>query len=87
MLNWREMQLLARFRVGPHALEIEAGSRKKIPRLRGCCKLCRVVEDEEHLLFQCLGRGAVCQRFTCLLDGRDNLGMLFARETWLRQTT
>jgi hypothetical protein len=48
--NW---QLLTKFRMSDHPLEIELGRYKKIPRHQRVCKTCKVLDDEIHFFLQC----------------------------------
>ena len=53
--NFEYRRAIAKLRCSDHALEIEKGRHKGIPRPERTCTLCRndQVEDEEHFLFIC----------------------------------
>ena len=54
-LNFEERKNVSKLRCSDHALEINKGRHKNIPREQRLCKLCReeVVESEEHFLYNC----------------------------------
>jgi hypothetical protein len=46
--------ILIRFRISAHNLEIEKGGHQNIPLNERICKLCKLeIEDEIHFLLQC----------------------------------
>ena len=44
---------MSRFRLSAHDLAVEKGRQQNIPRNDRLCKMCGVIEDEEHLLNEC----------------------------------
>ena len=46
--NFKYRQLLTKFRLSDHTLEVEFGRYKNIPRNQRLCKTCKVLEDEVH---------------------------------------
>jgi hypothetical protein len=46
-------QLLTKFRLSDHNLEIELGRCKNIPRNQRHCKFCKTLDDEFHFFFDC----------------------------------
>ena len=51
--NFKSRQLLTKFRVSDHLLEIELGRYKNIPREQRLCRKCKVLDDESHFFFHC----------------------------------
>ena len=53
--SFEKRKAIAKLRCSDHALEIEKGRHKKIPREARLCKLCTRgnIETEEHFLFEC----------------------------------
>ena len=51
--NFNSRQLLTKFRISDHALEVEVGRYKKIPRELRLCKICKLIDDEEHFFLHC----------------------------------
>ena len=46
--NFNSRQLITKFRISDHNLEIELGRYKKVPRDQRLCKTCKVLDNEEH---------------------------------------
>ena len=51
--NFNSRQLLTKLRVSDHNLEIELGRYKKIQREHRLCKVCKILDDEEHFFLHC----------------------------------
>ena len=51
--NFKNRQLLTKFRISDHSFEIELGRYKNIPRIQQIYKSCKVVEDEVHFFLYC----------------------------------
>ena len=51
--NFKNRQLIAKFRSSGHNLEIEKGRCKNIPRLQRLCNTCNNIEDEDHYFLHC----------------------------------
>ena len=51
--NFKYRQLLTKFRLSDHTLEVELGRYKNIPRNQRLCKTCKVLEDEVHFFLFC----------------------------------
>ena len=51
--NFNSRQLLTKFRISDHNLEIELGRYKKVPRNQRICTVCYVLEDEKHFFLYC----------------------------------
>ena len=51
--NFKNRQLLTKFGLSDHNLEIELGRCKNIPRNQIHCKFCRTLDDEFHFFFDC----------------------------------
>jgi hypothetical protein len=51
--NFKNRQLLTKFRLSDHNLEIELGSGKNIPRNQRHCKFCKTLDVEFHFFFDC----------------------------------
>ena len=52
--NFKTRQLITKFRVSDHCLEIEIGRYKNIPREQRICKECnKEVDDEYHFFLNC----------------------------------
>ena len=49
--NFKNRQLLTKFRLSDHNLEIELGRCKNIPRNQRHCKFCKTLDDEFHFFF------------------------------------
>ena len=56
-------QLITKFRISDHNLEVEVGRYKKIPRDQRICKICNVLDDEEHFFFHCRINNNIRQTF------------------------
>ena len=46
-------QCFTKLRISDHNLEIERGRYYKIPRQERLCKICNVIENEEHFVLHC----------------------------------
>jgi hypothetical protein len=46
--SFEKRQLLTKFRVSDHSLEIETGRYKNITRQQRLCSFCKEIEDEYH---------------------------------------
>ena len=53
MPNFKTRQLLTKFRVSDHNLEIEVGRYKNTPRNERHCLICKQLEDEYHFFLYC----------------------------------
>ena len=51
--NFKIRQLLTKFRLSDHNLEIELGRYKNIPRNQRHCEFCKTLDDEFHFFFDC----------------------------------
>ena len=51
--NFKNRQLIAKFRSSDHNLEIEKGRYKNIPRQQRLCNTCNNIEDEDHFFLHC----------------------------------
>jgi hypothetical protein len=51
--NFKNRQLLTKFRLSDHNLEIELGRYKNIPRNQRHCKFCKTLDAEFHFFFDC----------------------------------
>lgn len=51
--NFKNRQLLTKFRLSDHNLEIKLGCYKNIPRNQRHCKFCKTLDDEFHFFFDC----------------------------------
>ena len=51
--HFKNRQLLTKFRLSYHNLEIELGRYKNIPRNQRQCKFCKTLDDEFHFFFDC----------------------------------
>jgi hypothetical protein len=51
--NFKNRQLLTKFRLSDHNLEIQLGRYKNIPRNQRHCKFCKTLDDEFHFFFDC----------------------------------
>ena len=49
--NFKNRQLIAKFRSSDHNLEIEKGRYKNIPRQQRLCNTCKNIEDEDHFFY------------------------------------
>ena len=46
-------KLICKFRISDHALAVETGRYKNIPRENRLCNTCNILDDEQHFLFDC----------------------------------
>ena len=60
--------LITRWRLSCFDLKIETGRYKGIPREDRACPICNVIEDEEHVIFNCRGYNTIRSQFTNLLE-------------------
>ena len=60
--------LITRWRLSCFDLKIETGRYKGIPREERVCPICDVVEDEEHVIFNCRAYNTIRTQFTELLE-------------------
>ena len=51
--NLKNRQLLTKFRLSDHNLEIELDRYKNIPRNQTHCTCCKMLDDEFHFFFDC----------------------------------
>ena len=52
--NFKTRQLITKFRVSDHNLEVEIGRYKNIPREQRTCKICtKDIDDEYHFFLNC----------------------------------
>ena len=51
--NLNSRKILTKFRISDHNLEVELGRYKRISRDQRHCQVCKVLDDEYHLLFRC----------------------------------
>ena len=51
--NFKNRQLITKFRSSDHNLEIEKGRCKNIPRQQRLCNTCNNIEDEDHFFLHC----------------------------------
>ena len=51
--NFNSRQLITKFRISDHNLEVELGRYKKIPRDQRVCNICNVLDNEEHFFLHC----------------------------------
>jgi hypothetical protein len=51
--KFKNRQLLTKFRLSDHNLEIELGRYKNIPRNQRHCKFCKTLDAEFHFFFDC----------------------------------
>lgn len=51
--NFKNRQLITKFRTSDHPLLIETGRYKNIPRQQRLCNLCNTIEDEAHFFLNC----------------------------------
>ena len=78
----KSIQIMAKFRISNHELEIEQGSHKGILMAKRCCFVCEqhgktVLEDEFHLLLHCSLCDEIRNRYlqTCLNGKQKNFGL------------
>ena len=62
--------LITRWRLSCFDLKVETGRYRGIPREERVCTICNVLEDEEHVIFNCRAYGSIREQFTDLL--REN---------------
>ena len=60
--------LLTRWRLSCFDLKVETGRYKGIPREERVCIICNVVEDEDHVIFNCRAYEDIRGQFTDLLE-------------------
>ena len=60
--------LITRWRLSCFDLRIETGRYKGLPREDRICTLCDVVEDEEHVIFNCRAYNTIREQFATLLE-------------------
>ena len=53
MSNFKTRQLLSKFRVSDHNLEVELGRYRNIPRNDRKCQICNKLDDEYHFFLDC----------------------------------
>jgi hypothetical protein len=51
--NFKNRQLIAKFRTSDHCLQIETGRYINIPRQQRRCTTCNILEDEYHFFLNC----------------------------------
>ena len=51
--SFKNRQLVTKFRLSDHNLNIEMGRYSNIPRENRLCNICQVLEDENHFFFHC----------------------------------
>ena len=51
--NFKNRQLIAKFRTSDHCLQIETGRYNNIPRQQRLCTTCNILEDEYHFFLNC----------------------------------
>jgi hypothetical protein len=51
--NFKNRQLIAKFRTSDHCLQIETGRYNNIPRQQRLCATCNILEDEYHFFLNC----------------------------------
>ena len=51
--NFKNRQLIAKFRTSDHCLQIETGRYNNIPHQQRLCTACNILEDEYHFLLNC----------------------------------
>lgn len=51
--NFKNRQLIAKFRTSDHCLQIETGRYINIPRQQRLCTTCNILEDEYHFFLNC----------------------------------
>ena len=60
--------LITRWRLSCFDLKIETGRYKGIPREERVCPICDIVEDEEHVIFNCRAYNTIRTQFAELLE-------------------
>ena len=68
-------RIITRWRLSCHNLRIETGryTSPSIPREQRLCKICHIVEDEQHALFQCHAHVFIRVKFHCLYCKYDTV--------------
>ena len=51
--NFKNRQLIAKFRTSDHCLQIETGRYNNIPRQQRLCTTCNILENEYHFFLNC----------------------------------
>ena len=51
--SFQKRQLITKFRLSDHNLNIEMGRYSNIPRENRLCHTCQILEDENHFFFHC----------------------------------
>ena len=86
----KSIQIMAKFRISNHELEIEQGRHEGILLAKRCCLVCEqhgrtVLEDEYHLLLHCSLYDDIRNRYlqTCWMEKRKILDYL--SKSWLKK--
>ena len=60
--------LITRWRLSCFDLQVETGRYRGIPRDERVCPICNVLEDEEHVIFNCRAYDTIRTQFADLLE-------------------
>ena len=60
--------LITRWRLSCFDLQVETGRYRGIPREERVCPICNVLEDEEHVIFNCRAYDTIRTQFADLLE-------------------
>ena len=60
--------LITRWRLSCFDLKVETGRYRGIPREERLCPICNVLEDEDHVIFNCRAYESIRTQFTDLLE-------------------
>ena len=51
--NFKNRQLIAKFRKSDHCVQLETGRYNNVPRQQRLCTTCNILEDEYHFFLNC----------------------------------
>ena len=69
--SFKSRQIIAKFRVSDHILEIETGRYKNIPRENRLCKICNEIDDERHFFLSCKQNLALRKQLFLKIDNKN----------------